>query len=175
MGSERLSHLLTVRPQENSVIRILISEPWRSTQLIPIGCPLIGAVCTSMRVVKTLTRPQNSACRKPHINQRWLPRCVGTQMIRAEEVSQIVHHSPEERRGWGLSLWKHLGGYGLLSGLCAVSCIYRRGQGGSPSLLPIASTEAPGEKGLNRFGSLPHSQAPQQCLVQCGGSRNICC
>ena len=81
-------------------------------------------------------------------------------MIRAEEVSQIVHHSREERRGWGLSLWKPLGGYGLLSGLRAVSRIYRRGQGGGPSLLPIASTKAQERRDSI---ALAHCRIPRRC------------
>lgn len=158
MGSERLSHLLTVRPQENSVIRILISEPWRSTQLIPIGGPLIGAVCTSMRVVKTLTRPQNSACRKPHVNQRWLPRCVGTQTIRAEEVSPIVHHSPEERRGWGPSLWKRLGGSSLGSALSAVSTAGDKEE--VPAFCPSHPPKLPERRDSV---ALAHCHIPRRC------------
>lgn len=151
---DRLIHSLKVRQQEHGTSRTLTSAPRRSIRLIPTGRSQTGAVDTSMRVLKALIPPQNSTSGKPHINQRWLPRCVG---IRAEKVSQTAHHSPERRQGWGLSFWELLGGCRCLSALRGSQPCLPLGQGGDPSLPSITSTGAPGQKGLNCFGSLPNS------------------
>lgn len=95
-GSKRYSHLLRVREQRSSAIRILTSTLWRRTRLILIGHSQIGA-CVPLRVAKTLTPSQNSAPRKPHANQRWLPKYIGREMTRAEEEHQTACHSQREK------------------------------------------------------------------------------
>lgn len=62
-GLERWSHLLKVRQGERCH-QDLNQYTWRRTRLISTAYSQTGAVYTSMRVIKTLTPPHNSASQK---------------------------------------------------------------------------------------------------------------